>query len=287
VASAVEHSSVLHAVASGADAEVDLVPVDRAGRVDVDAFGTAVARPGVALACLQAANHEVGTRQPVDAVAELCRAGGVPLLVDAAAAVGHGALPTGWDVLAASAHKWGGPAGVGVLAVRTGVRWRSPDPADDRSTDRRVAGFEDVAGAVAAAAALEAVTSRAAVEDASLHRLVDRLREQVPATVPDAVVLGDPVHRLPHVVTFSFLYVAGEDLLDELSRQGFAVTSGSACSSSSLEPSHVLLAMGALTQGNLRVSLPRGVAEADVERFLAVLPTAVRSVRSALGAEGI
>ena len=174
-----------------------------------------------------------------------------------------------------------------MLAVRTGVRWRSPLPADDRTTDPRVPGFEDVAGAVAAAAALEAVTADAPVEDARLRALVDRVRAQVPVTVPDAVVLGDPVGRLPHMVTLSFLYVAGEDLLDELDRAGFAVTSGSACSSSSLEPSHVLLAMGALTQGNVRVSLPRGVAEEDVDRFLAVLPDAVRSVRASLHAEGL
>ena len=293
VAGAVEHSSVLHAIRQGPDGEqvsdelVELVPVDRSGRVDAAAFTAAVRRPGVALACLQAANHEVGTRQPVDDVAAACRAADVPLLVDAAAAVGHVGLPAGWDVLAASAHKWGGPSGVGVLAVRTGVRWRSPLPADDRTSDPRVPGFEDVAGAVAAAAALEAVTAAAVQEDARLDALVTRLREEVPALVDDAVVVGDPTDRLPHVVTFSFLYVAGEDLLDELDRAGFAVTSGSACSSSSLEPSHVLLAMGALTQGNLRVSLPRGVDRADVDRFLAVLPDAVRGVRATLGAEGL
>jgi len=299
VASAVEHSSVLHALRfglqdgagdehpAGSDGLVRLVPVDGTGRVDVDAFGAAVRQPEVALACLQAAHHEVGTRQPVDDVVAQCRQAGVPLLVDACAAVGHDRLPAGWDVLAASAHKWGGPAGVGVLAVRTGVRWRSPLPVDDRTSDPRVPGYEDVAGAVAAAAALEAVTARSRVEDARLRALVDRLRERVPELVPDTVVLGDPEDRLPHVVTFSFLYVAGEDLLDELDRAGFSVTSGSACSSSSLEPSHVLLAMGALTQGNLRVSLPRGVAEADVERFLAVLPDAVRTVRSSLGADGL
>jgi cysteine desulfurase len=287
VASAVEHSSVLHAVRADGEELVRLVPVDRSGRVDVRAFAAAVAEPAVALACLQAANHEVGTRQPVDDVAAHCREAGVPLLVDAAAAVGHGPIPSGWDVLTASAHKWGGPAGVGVLAVRTGTRWRSPLPADDRTTDRRVPGFEDVAGAVAAAAALEAVTADAPSEDARLRRLVDLVRGKVPVSIPDAVVLGDPDDRLPHLVTLSFLYVAGEDLLDELDRVGFAVTSGSACSSSSLEPSHVLLAMGALTQGNLRVSLPRGVDEQDVERFLAVLPDAVRSVRTSLHAEGL
>lgn len=288
VASAVEHSAVLHAVMTAADDdEVVLVGVDASGRVDATAFGAAVRAPGVALACLQTANQEVGTEQPLSAVAAACASAGVPLLVDAAASVGHGSVPTGWDVLTASAHKWCGPAGVGVLAVRTGVRWRSPWPRDDRSTDPRVPGFEHVAGAVAAAAALEAVTAQAPAEDARLRGLVDLLREQVPLRVADTVVLGDPDRRLPHLVTFSFLYVHGEALLDELDRAGFAVTSGSACSSSSLEPSHVLVAMGALTQGNVRVSLPRGVAAGDVARFLEVLPAAVDRVRTSFGAGGL
>ncbi len=287
VVSAVEHSAVLHAARHGVIADqVIAVGVDRTGRVDADAFAQAVRGDGVALACLQSANQEVGTEQPVDEVAQACAAAGVPLLVDAAATVGHGPVG-GWDVLAASAHKWGGPAGVGVLAVRSGVRWRSPWPADDRTSDPRVPGFENVAGAIAAAAALEAVTAAAATEDVRLRGLVDRLRTQVPHLVPDSVVLGDPVRRLPHVVTFSFLYVHGEALLGELDRAGFAVTSGSACSASSLEPSHVLVAMGALTQGNLRVSLPRGVAEDDVERFLTELPGAVERVRASLGAAGL
>jgi cysteine desulfurase len=153
--------------------------------------------------------------------------------------------------------------------------------------DRRVPGFEDVPAAVAAAAALAAVTAAAAEEDARLRALVDRLRVRVPELVPDTAVLGDPVRRLPHVVTFSFLYVQGPPLLAELDAAGFAVSSGSSCSASTLEPSHVLVAMGALTQGNVRVSLPRGVAEADVDRFLAVLPGAVGRVRSWLGAAGL
>jgi cysteine desulfurase len=105
--------------------------------------------------------------------------------------------------------------------------------------------------------------------------------------VPDVEVLGDPVDRMAHVVTFSCLYVEGEALLDDLDRAGFAVSSGSSCVADALVPSHVLAAMGALTQGNLRVSLPSGVAEADVDRFLAVLPVVVARVRVALGAEDL
>ena len=286
LSSAVEHSAVLHAATAAVGDRAETVPVDRLGRVDLDAVTAALARPGVALLALQSANHEVGTRQPVDVVAAVAREHGVPLLVDAAQSVGRELLPRDWSVLAASSHKWGGPAGVGVLAVRTGVRWRSTSP-EGALEHGRVPGFVDVPGAVAAAAALEAAEQERVAESARLSALVDRLRARVPELVPDTVVLGDPVDRLPHLVTFSFLYVEGEALLADLDAAGFAVSSGSSCVADSLQPSHVLAAMGALTQGNLRVSLPAGAAEADVDRLVDVLPGIVSRVRGVLGAEGL
>ncbi len=286
LASAVEHSSVLHAATALVGAEARTLRVDGLGRLDLAAAGAELGEPGVALLALQSANHEVGTRQPVDDAAALARAHGVPLLVDAAQSVGREPLPRDWSVLAASAHKWGGPAGVGVLAVRTGVRWRSPSP-EGAAELGRVPGFVDVPMIVAAAAALEAAEAERVAESARLSALVDRLRSRVPALVPDTVVLGDPVDRLPHLVTFSFLYVDGEALLGDLDRAGFAVSSGSSCVADSLQPSHVLAAMGALTQGNLRVSLPVGAAAADVDRFLEVLPGVVARVRAELGADGL
>ncbi|WP_019630889.1 cysteine desulfurase family protein [Actinomadura atramentaria] len=286
VVSAVEHSSVLHtAERHEADGgEVTSVGVDRLGRVDPAEFAAAL-RPDTALACLQSANHEVGTVQPVAEVAAACRAAGVPLLVDAAQSVGRVDPPDGWSYLTASAHKWGGPAGVGVLAVRKGTRWRSPLPDDERGA-RRVPGFENVPGAVAAAAALTAVESGRAAESARLSALVERIRTEVPRTIEDVEVVGDPVARLPHLVTFSCLYVAGEALLTELDRLGFAVSSGSSCTADTLRPSHVLEAMGVLTHGNVRVSLPRGAAAADVDRFLAALPGTVARLRAAAGVGG-
>ena len=278
VHSAVEHSAVLHAAAT-LPGPVTAVGVDALGRVDAGAFAAACADPGVGAAALQAANHEVGTRQPVTQVAEGLA---VPLVVDATQTVGHGEVPAGWSVLAADARTWGGPT-LGVLAVRTGTRWRSPFPEDERE-GRRVPGMPDIPAAVAAAAALRAVLAeRDAV--AERHRaLVDRIRERVPATVPDCEVLGDPVDRLPHLVTFSCLYVDGEALLGALDRRGFAVSSGSSCTSDSLTPSHVLVAMGALTSGNVRVSLHRDTTEEEVAEFLAVLPGVVADVRRELGA---
>ncbi|MEO3858139.1 aminotransferase class V-fold PLP-dependent enzyme [Acrocarpospora sp. B8E8] len=284
VVSAVEHSSVLHAagVHERDGGSVETVGVEITGRVSPAAFAAAVAEPGTALACLQTANHEVGTLQPVAEAGEACQAAGVPLFVDAAQSAGRLPIPPGWSILAASAHKWGGPAGVGVLAIRKGVRWRSPYPEDDRES-RRVPGFENVPAVVAAVAALRARVAEAAAESARLSALVDRIRHEVPRLVPDVEVIGDPVERLPHLVTFSCLYVEGEALLTELDKAGFAVSSGSSCTASTLRPSHVLEAMGVLTHGNVRVSLPRGVSADDVERFLTVLPDIVRRIRHSLG----
>ncbi|WP_431893012.1 cysteine desulfurase family protein [Nonomuraea sp. bgisy101] len=284
VTSAVEHSSVLHAAAvhEAEGGTVTSVGVDLAGRVDLGAFTTAVSAEGIALACLQTANHEVGTLQPVAEAAAACREHGVPLLVDAAQSAGRLPVPQGWSVLTASAHKWGGPAGVGVLAVRKGTRFRSFLPEDERER-RRVPGFENVPSIVAAAAALKAMREEAAQENARLSALIDTIRERVPQLVPDVEVIGDPVDRAPHIVTFSCLYVDGEALLTELDKAGFAVSSGSSCTASTLRPSHVLEAMGVLTHGNVRVSLPRGASAAEVDRFLAVLPETVRRIRQDAG----
>ncbi|MEU0106065.1 aminotransferase class V-fold PLP-dependent enzyme [Streptomyces sp. NPDC006251] len=284
IVSAVEHSSVLHS-AELLEAEggtVTQVGVNRAGLVDPAAYGEAL-RADTALACLQSANHEVGTEQPVAAVAERCRVAGVPLLVDAAQSLGWGPVDGDWSLLTGSAHKWGGPSGVGLLVVRKGVRFAPQGPADERESGR-AAGFENIPAIVAAAASLRAVRAEAAAEAVRLRELTERIRARVPRLVPDVEVAGDPVRRLPGVVTFSCLYVDGEALLHELDREGFSVSSGSSCTSSTLTPSHVLRAMGVLSEGNVRVSLPAGVAGEDVERFLEVLPGAVAAVREKLGA---
>jgi cysteine desulfurase len=281
--SAVEHSSVMavaeqHTAAGGS---VSLVPVSRTGRVSVDDFAALLVH-GTAVASLQHGNHEVGTLQPVAEVAAACAAAGVPLHVDAAQSVGRvpvSAADLGASLLSASAHKWGGPPGVGVLVVRKGTRWRSPLPADERESGR-VPGFANVPAIVAAAASLEAVAGGLATEAARLSPLVARIRAAVPTSVPDVEVIGEPDERLPHIVTFSCLYVDGEALLHELDREGFAVSSGSSCSSSTLAPSHVLEAMGVLTHGNVRVSLGRSSSADEVDRLLGVLPGVVRRLRA-------
>jgi cysteine desulfurase len=279
VVSAVEHSSVLHAAAQAG--EPVQVPVERTGRVDPARFA-AMLDDSTALACLQAANHEVGTLQPVADVAAACRRRDVPLLVDAAQVVGRLPVTSGWSLLTASAHKWGGPGGVGVLAVRRGTRWRSPSPHDERGSGR-VPGFENVPGALAAAAALRARSEEMPLLASSHGDLVAAIRARIPELVPDVEVVGHATERLPNLVTFSCLYLDGEALLTELDKEGFAVSSGSSCTASTLRPSHVLEAMGVLTHGNIRVSLARTTTAADVDRFLAVLPDVVARLRSTAG----
>ncbi|GAA4682386.1 cysteine desulfurase/sulfurtransferase TusA family protein [Streptomyces chumphonensis] len=303
VVSAVEHSAVLHAAAhhEAAGGTVAEVPVDRTGRVVAEEFaellrtggptapsegrgtagGPASGGGATALACLQSANHEVGTVQPVGDVAAACREAGVPLLVDAAQSLPWGQVGGEWSMLAASAHKWGGPSGVGLLAVRKGVRFAPQGPGDERESGRSP-GFENLPAIVAAAASLRAVQAEAAAEAERLRPLVDRVRRVVPEAVPDVEVVGDPLRRLPHLVTFSCLYADGEALLHALDAVGFSVSSGSSCTSSTLTPSHVLRAMGVLSEGNVRLSLPRGTTAREVDAFLDALPGVVRSVRGHL-----
>ncbi|TML24762.1 MAG: aminotransferase class V-fold PLP-dependent enzyme [Actinobacteria bacterium] len=250
VHSAIEHSALLHAVA---DRSAVSVPVDRLGRVDVAAFTAAVREPGVGVAALISASHEVGTVQPVAEVAAACAAAGIPLVVDAAQSVGRVPVPDGWAVLAASAHKWGGPAGVGVLVVHKGTRWVPPWPgADPAAPDQP--GTRNLPALVAAAAALRAAGAEADAEARRLYPLVERIRTRVAAS---------------------------------LDRAGFAVSSGSSCTSSTLRPSHVLEAMGVLSHGNVRVSLHRDTTEAEVDAFLDVLPGLVADLRAQAGVAGL
>lgn len=282
VVGAVERAAVLNAADFAGERET--VGVDRDGRVDADEFSTALALPGVALAALQHANGEVGTLQPVGAVHDAARSAGVPLLVDAGASLGHVDVGDAWDVLAADAGDWGGPGGLGILVSRSSVR-RSPDWPEDE--DRWFPGGVSVPAALAAAVALQVAVSTRSADDPARRRLVDTVRGRVVAEIPDVDVVGHPVERLPHVLTFSCLYVEGEALLTALDERGFAVGSGSACTSSALEPSHVLAAMGALTHGNIRLALPRGTTAQDVDRFLAELPGIVAGVRQAWGVGGL
>ncbi|GAA3617735.1 cysteine desulfurase/sulfurtransferase TusA family protein [Microlunatus ginsengisoli] len=284
VTSAIEHSSVL--AAAGGHGRPVSVPVDGQGHLDLDRWRAALAEGEVAAAALQVANHEVGTVQPYPAAAQLCRAADVPLLLDATSALGRLDLTSpeaGWSVLTGAAAAFGGPASVGILVIRRGVRWRAPYPVDDYQNGRWP-GAPDVPAIVAAAVALETWLADRARLAAHQHALVGRLRHGIGERVPDVDVVGDPDARVPHLLTCSVLYVDGETLTLELDRAGFAVASGSACSASSETPSHVLAAMGALTHGNIRIGLTRTTTAADVDALLDALPPIVSRIRADLGA---
>ena len=282
VTGAVEHSALLRWLRAGATRPTE-VPVSPSGAVDLGAW-----RKGVSgetpFAVLQAANQEVGTRQPLAAARAVAAEHGVPLLVDARAGLGRDVVPRDFDVLVADASGWGGPR-LGVLVVRTGTRLTPHDPPSPHEGGLALDPV-DVPTALAAAEAWQQVAATREDEAHAAHELIDRVRAAAGA-IEDVDVVGDPEDRVPHVCTFSVLYVDGETIVDELARRGLAVASGSACTADTLEPSHVLSAMGALTQGNVRLTLPLAAVapgrSADVERLCAELPDVVDTCRSRLG----
>jgi cysteine desulfurase len=287
VVSAVERDALVNAANFAAPHSVESVGVSREGHIDADAFAAAVTQPDIALAAVQHANQELGTVQRLDAVADAAAAAGVPLVVDATASIGHVEAPAQWDVLVAHPADWGGPQGLGVLALRPQTRWlaRWPETAGGNNEDFAPGGVS-VPLALAAAVALQERAEARVETAARLHRLIDRVRGTV-ALLEGIDVQGDAVERLPHVLTFSCLYADGEALVTRLDREGFAVGSGSACASGTLEPSRVLAAVGALTHGNVRLALHPGVTDEDVERFLTVLPGVLEDVRLKQGARGL
>ncbi len=273
VVPAVEHSCVVEASSRH---RVSVVGVDRLGRVDPDEVLAAVT-PTTALVHLQWGNHEVGTLQPVTDVVAGCRERGVLTHVDAVAATGHVPLDfraLGADLMSVSAHKLGGPPGVGALCVRRGLRLRPLLVGGDQERARR-AGYENVPAIAGFGAVAEHLATGAlAMEGTSARSLTDR----VAATVTDGllgagtVVLGDPRDRLPHIVCLGVAGVEAEPVLLGLDQAGVAVHSGSSCSSEALEPSPVLEAMDVDASRSLRVSVGWSSTEADVDAFLAALP---------------
>ena len=277
VVPAVEHSAVRDA--SAALGDVIEVGFDGLGRVDVDEVVGAI-RPGdTALVHIQWANHEVGTLQPVAEVVAGCRERGVLVHVDAASAAGHvpvdfGAL--GADLMSVSAHKLGGPQGVGALLIRRGLRLRPLLVGGEQERSRR-AGMENVAGIVGfgAAATMPVEGDRALAQTQALIAA---------ATVVDGVVTyGDADHRAPHIACLGVAGVEAEAVLLGLDQAGIAAHSGSACSSESLEPSPVLAAMGVEAERALRGSGGWSTTDDDVEAFATAFPAVVGRLRSLRG----
>ena len=283
VTTAIDHSSILAAAAAAG--VHDVVNVDHEGHVDLDQWNAAVGSAGTAAACIQVANHEVGTLQPYGEAAEICHRTGVPLVLDATAALGRVDLSgaTKWSVLTGWAGAFGGPPSVGILVIKKNARWRAPYPTDDYQGGRWP-GVPDVPAIYAAAVALDCWMRNGRTVVERQHDLVDELRAGIVRQVPDVDVAGDPLRRVAHLLTFSALYVDGETLTLELDKAGFAVASGSACSASSEHPSHVLAAMGALTHGNVRLGLSWTTTAAEIRQFLTVLPPIVAGIRATVEA---
>ena len=260
------------------------VEVGATGAVTLGAWSEALRAPALAAAVLGAANGEVGTRQPVAAAFEECRVHGIPFLLDGTASWGRDVVDDAWDVFVGSAAVFGGPP-LGVLAVRPGVRFDASAPGRDVEWGRSLA-TPWVPTVLAAAEAWQQTRATADEDAATSRALVDLVRGAA-AEVTDVEVVGDPIDRLPHVVTFSAWYADGEALVRAFDRRGFAVDSCSACTSSTLRPSHVLAAMGALTHGNVRITLPLPSATPGLaDQVTALLPTiadAVAEVRAELG----
>lgn len=279
VVSAVEHSAV-RADATRAGT-VTVVPVDGGGRVDPDAVLAAITPETVAVH-LQWGNHEVGTVQPVAAVAAGCRDLDVLLHVDAAQAAGRVPITfadSGIDLLSISGHKLGGPAGTGALLVRRGLRLPPLLLGGDQERARR-AGLEPVAALVGLGAACLALGDGALEREAEqAGRLTDRIRA-VLDSVGGITQYGDPCHRLPHLVCAGVEGVEPQGVLLGLDRAGIAAHSGSACSSESLEPSPVLEAMGVDAHHSLRLSVGWNTTDADVDRLATALPQVVSQLRS-------
>jgi cysteine desulfurase len=280
VASAVEHSAVLEA--ANRAGRVTRAGVDVVGRYDPDTVLAGV-RPETALVSVQLANHEVGTIQPAARVVAAAGERGVLTHVDACAAAGH--LPIdfaalGADLCSVTAHKLGGPKGIGALLVRRGLRIPPFHLGGAQERNRR-AGLENVAAAVGFAAAVaELEGDRLLAEAEAARMLTDRLLSEAPKVVDGLAVFGDPVERLPHLVCFGIQGVEAEPVLLGLDQRGVAVHSGSSCSSETFEPSPVLSAMGADADHSLRVSVGWSNSPDDVSAFLSALPDVVGRLRS-------
>lgn len=283
VASAVEHSVVLtlgraRAVAdhpSGA-AAITEVPVDHHGQVDLEDWAAAVATDGTAAAALQHANGEVGTLQPLEQAYALAHGAGVPLLTDAQASLGRIDPPSAADVIVGSAASFGGPPAVGILVVREGTRFALPGRVREAEHGRAEAD-PWVPLVLAAAEAWRQVEASRESEAREAYGLIEELRARL-GRIDGLEVVGHPTERLPHILTASALYVDGETVVHELARDGFLVASGSACTSSTLEPSHVLAAMGALSHGNIRITLPLAAVAPERAQDCDDLPPALQKV---------
>ena len=287
ITSSIEHHAVGHTVeqlVKHFGFEATFLPVDRYGVVDPDEVRKAIRRDTVLISIMYA-NNEIGTIEPIAEIGAIAREHGIPFHTDAVQAGGALSLDVNAlnvDLLSLSAHKFYGPKGVGVLYARRGVTFWPMQTGGGQERNRR-AGTENVPYIVGLATALRLAYEELEEHNARLVRLRDRLIQGVLESIPDSQLTGHPTNRLPNSASFVFRGIEGESILLNLDMEGICASSGSACTSASLEPSHVLLALGLpheVAHGSLRLTLGRSNTEEQVDRVLEVLPGIVQKLRA-------
>ncbi|HVG55374.1 MAG TPA: IscS subfamily cysteine desulfurase [Vicinamibacterales bacterium] len=286
IATAIEHEAVLNTFRALARRgwKTTLLPVDQSGIVTIDALEQALTDE-TALVSIMHANNEIGTVQPIAQLARLARSRGAVFHTDAVQTAGKIPIDVkalGIDLLSLSAHKFYGPKGAGALWIRRGVRLQTPMTGGKQERGRR-AGTENVVGIIGLGVAAQQARAKMAAEGDRLAVLRDRLEEGVLASVTGTAINGARSPRVPNTTNISFDRIEAESLLIALDLAGIAVSTGSACSSGTLEPSHVLKAMGFpphRAQNSIRFSLGAANTEADIQRVIEVLPGVVDKLRS-------
>ncbi len=281
----VEHHAVLHTccLLEKMGYEITYLPVDGNGRIDPEELRRSI-KPETILITVMFANNETGTLSPITEIGEIAREKGVTFHTDAVQAVGKvpidlGRIPV--DILSLSGHKLYAPKGIGAQYIRAGTKLKPLIHGGSQERNRR-AGTENIPYIVGLGKACEIARRDFAKGNAHLQSLRDRLYQGIFSRIPQVKFNGHPTERLPNTLNLSFLYIEGESLLLNLDLEGIAVSSGSACSSGSMEPSHVLLAMGIpseIAQGAIRFSLGRTNTEEDVDYVLEKLPGIVKRLR--------
>lgn len=285
ITSQIEHHAVLNTCKflEKQGFSVTYLPVDRYGVVDLDVLKQSIT-PETILISIMFANNEVGTIQPIKEIAKIAKKQGIYFHTDAVQAVGKIAVDVeelGVDLLSLSAHKFYGPKGIGALYVRRGVKIVPLLHGGEQERGRR-AGTENVPGIVGLGKAAEIAGKEMEEEERRVKILRDKLEKKLVEKIPEIIVNGHPQKRLYNTLSICVKYVEGESMLINLDKEGICASSGSACTSSSLEPSHVLLAMGIppeIAHGSLRFSLGKFNGEADVEKVSEVLPKIVEDLR--------
>ncbi len=286
ITTAIEHHAVLHTCQAleKEGFEVTYLPVDEYGLVTPEQVEAAI-RPDTILVSVMAANNEIGTIEPIAEIGAVCRAHKVLFHTDAVQAVGHMPLDVAAmqiDMLSLSGHKFYAPKGVGALYIRTGVRIENLIEGGAQERSRR-AGTENVPAIVGMGRAIELITAEMAEENARISGLRDRLIAGILDAIPESRLNGHPTKRLPGNVNVSIRYIEGEALLLSLDMAGIAASSGSACTSGSLDPSHVLLAIGLpheIAHGSLRLTIGRDNTQDEIDRVLEELPKIVSRLRA-------